>query len=501
MRPRNLRHILLGIAGVAMIVSPVQRAACSQAAPPVWKTDSALVFLHRAANLVAPENTIPAFEAAVKQGADGVETDIRRTRDGVLVIYHDDWVMLQRGPTGKIEEMTLAETQRLDVGVRFGPRWRGTHLPLFEDVLRFVKANNLRIYLDIKTPGIYDEVMRIVKNSGYLPLVHATGGQVPLEHYTLPIPWITGWNYTEGGEEDPKRMEAVLARAPKGVYGIMCDDARSIVHALGRHPERRSFVPFVSTMQARLRSLRTLPTAADPLNRPSAHIMRDLYDVDPKRRRAACRALSDKPAPPMLDVLLGLAERDPDYAVRQDACWTLGSLRDDRAVPTLLRIALTPYDPKVGAQTEYRDVFLKIAAGCALARLNSAAGRVALKTLMDSPAEFDRATASAGLGPFGTEKDLPTLATFVDARKANSGFAADFVIGYAGRFGMKALPLYITALSRDDIAKPAVFGLAALGPKALPTLRKVAADLTQPDVVRHRAALAIEWMSLKRGED
>ena len=77
-----------------------------------WKHYSALVVLHRSACMGAPENTGPAFEAAVKQGADGIETDIRRTRDGVFVIYHDDWVLRNRGPTGKIEEMTLATGQR-----------------------------------------------------------------------------------------------------------------------------------------------------------------------------------------------------------------------------------------------------------------------------------------------------------------------------------------------------------------------------------------------------
>ena len=108
--------ILLTVAAPASADIQVESAA--------WKSDQALVFLHRSANMVAPENTAPAFEAAVRQGADGVETDIRRTRDGVMVIYHDDWVLRQRGPTGKIEEMTLAETQTLDVGERFGPRWR-----------------------------------------------------------------------------------------------------------------------------------------------------------------------------------------------------------------------------------------------------------------------------------------------------------------------------------------------------------------------------------------
>jgi len=459
--------------------------------PISWKSDSALVFLHRSAGLVAPENTVPAFEAAVRQGADGVETDIRRTLDGVLVIYHDDWLLRQRGPSGKIEEMTLAETQKLDVGERFGPQWRGTRLPLFEDLLRFAKANDLRLYLDIKTPGIYDEVLRIVRANGCMPLVHATGGQVPPNNYHLPIPWISGWNYTEGGEEDPGKMRDVIARAPKGVYGIMCDDARTIVRALGRRPEKRPFMPFVSTMHSRLKAVNVLEKErASPLK----DIHAGLTSPDAKERRRSCIALSARPEAAAFEQLLSVAEMDTDYTVRQDACWALGSLRDDRAATTLLRIAKTTFDPKTAALTEYRDTFLKIAAACALARLNSTPGRAALRTLMDSPGELDRGAASAGIAAFGTEKDILSFVELVDTRKANDGFAAGLAIGYAGRFGNKAIPIYLAALPRDDIAKVSVFGLAALGDAAVPALRKVIADPASPSTVKHRAELAIQWI-------
>lgn len=454
-----------------------------------WKSDQALVFLHRSAGMVAPENTIPAFEAAVRQGADGIETDIRKTRDGVFVIYHDDWVLRQRGPAGKIEEMMLAETQSLDVGERFGPQWRGLHPSLFEDLLRFAKANDLGLYLDIKSPGIYEEVMQIVEKLGCMPLVHATGGQVPQKHFALPIPWIAGWNYTEGGEEDPDRMREVINRAPKGTYGIMCDDARSIVRALGRHPENRPFRPFVSTMTHQLRIHRFMPvdiTAIGPLL--------SLHSEHPKLRRSACLNLSRRKDRSALQELLTVAESDIDFAVRQDACWALGSLRDDRSIPTLLRIAQTPYDQKTAAQTDYRDFFLKTAAGCALARIDSAAARTALKTLLDSAMEGDRSAAAIGLAVFGSAKDLETLRSLVGPGPANDGIVGSIVVGYAGRFGMKALPVYLAALQRDDVAKQAVFGLAALGRNALPSLKK---ELTESvsTIVRRRVSLTVDWIN------
>lgn len=439
-----------------------------------WKTDSVLVFLHRSACMAAPENTVPALERAVKQGADGIEVDIRRTRDGVLILYHDDWVLRQRGTTGKIEAMTFAETMELDVGERFGPQWSGLTPPLYDDVLRFAHANNLRLYLDIKTPGIYAEVLEVTKRLDCMELVHTTGGQVPPDNLKSSIPWIQGWNYTEGGEEDPERMRALLTPTPTTPVGIMCDDARSIVRALGRRPELRPFVPFRTTKWTRLNAI------------VHANGMRGVAGPP---RRSSCVTLP-------VSTLLKQAESDPNFVVRQHACWRLGDRKDSSASAVLLRIALRPLDAAKQEAGNYEDTFLKIAAACALARLQSKQGRDALRRLADSKGEFDREAVAFALSAFGTEKDVPMLCELADGNVRNNGTVASVVVSGVGRLGAKTLPIYRAALEREDVSKFTVFGLAALGEKALPLLESYVMDTGRLLPSRRRAALALAWMEL-----
>jgi glycerophosphoryl diester phosphodiesterase len=79
---------------------------------------------HRGARLVAPENTLPGFQAAISDGADGVELDIRRTADEVLVCLHDAGLGRTTNGRGPVREHTLAEIRRLDAS---GPLRRNGH--------------------------------------------------------------------------------------------------------------------------------------------------------------------------------------------------------------------------------------------------------------------------------------------------------------------------------------------------------------------------------------
>src|SRR5207244_1292446 len=74
---------------------------------------------HRGAAGHAPENTFAAFDRGLALGADGVETDIRATRDGVLVLLHDATVDRTTAGSGAIADMTWDEAQRLDAAARF----------------------------------------------------------------------------------------------------------------------------------------------------------------------------------------------------------------------------------------------------------------------------------------------------------------------------------------------------------------------------------------------
>ncbi|MBO5256217.1 MAG: hypothetical protein J6C42_01785 [Clostridia bacterium] len=110
---------------------------------------------HRGVGTDAPENTMPAFEAAVRQGYDMIELDLKFTADDRCVVLHDGSV----GRTGrlsdgspadnrKIAELTLDEASSLDYGLWKDESFRGTEIPLFTDVLAFAKANGIPLKID-----------------------------------------------------------------------------------------------------------------------------------------------------------------------------------------------------------------------------------------------------------------------------------------------------------------------------------------------------------------
>lgn len=90
---------------------------------------------HRGAAGVAPENTLPSFEAAWAAGVSWVETDVRLTRDAVPVLLHDP--TLERTTTGQgaVSAVTWDALRRLDAGARFAPQYAGTRVPRLEELL------------------------------------------------------------------------------------------------------------------------------------------------------------------------------------------------------------------------------------------------------------------------------------------------------------------------------------------------------------------------------
>ena len=78
------------------------------------------VAAHRGFSEKYPENTMEAFRAALEAGADEIETDVRVSADGELVLIHDETADRTTDGTGKICEMTLAELKKLDAGIKKG---------------------------------------------------------------------------------------------------------------------------------------------------------------------------------------------------------------------------------------------------------------------------------------------------------------------------------------------------------------------------------------------
>src|SRR5215212_3812774 len=80
---------------------------------------------HRGGSTSAPENTLAAFRNAITQGADWLEFDVQMTKDGALVVIHDETVDRTTDGTGAVAEMTLEQIRRLDAGRWFDPKFAG----------------------------------------------------------------------------------------------------------------------------------------------------------------------------------------------------------------------------------------------------------------------------------------------------------------------------------------------------------------------------------------
>ncbi len=105
---------------------------------------------HRGAMGTHPENTIPAFKAAVKAGAHMVEMDVWLTKDKKMVVLHDATVDRTTNGTGKVSDLTLAELKILDAGSWKSPEFKGVQIPTFEEALAVMPRN---IWLNIHVKG------------------------------------------------------------------------------------------------------------------------------------------------------------------------------------------------------------------------------------------------------------------------------------------------------------------------------------------------------------
>jgi glycerophosphoryl diester phosphodiesterase len=113
-----------------------------------------LVIAHRGASAYAPENTMPAFELAVKLRADMLELDVQRSADGVLVCFHDFTTERWNGQQRPATDCTLAELQQLDIG--------GARVATLAEVCSFVRETGVRVNVEIKGLGIGEDIARLL---------------------------------------------------------------------------------------------------------------------------------------------------------------------------------------------------------------------------------------------------------------------------------------------------------------------------------------------------
>lgn len=125
------------------------------------------VWAHRGASGYAPENTMSAFELAIKQNADGVELDVQLTKDGTLVVIHDEKIDRVTNGIGFVKDYTYDELQAFSCKDAFNES-QTIKIPTLEEVLELLKPSGLTVNVELKTgifqyPGIEEITLETVK--------------------------------------------------------------------------------------------------------------------------------------------------------------------------------------------------------------------------------------------------------------------------------------------------------------------------------------------------
>ncbi|MFJ8633343.1 glycerophosphodiester phosphodiesterase [Streptomyces sp. NPDC093568] len=176
MHARAVAATTTALLGTAALLVPATDARAGAERP--------TVIAHRGASAYAPENTLAAVDTAAELGIDWVENDVQRTKDGELVVLHDDnlrrttdaeEVFPGRAPW-KVKDFTAAEIARLDAGSWFGPEYADARVPTLKQYVDRVETHHQKLLLEIKNPelypGIESETLKVLANEGWLDGPH-----------------------------------------------------------------------------------------------------------------------------------------------------------------------------------------------------------------------------------------------------------------------------------------------------------------------------------------
>ncbi len=242
---------------------------------------SPIILAHRGDKSFAPENTLPSFAQAIQKGADGVELDAKLTADGHIIVIHDPTLNRTTNGSGKVASFTLEEIRKLDAGAWFDEKFRGTRVPLLEEVFETVGKDKL-INIELtnySTPhdGLTFKVCELIKrhnNQGQIIFSSFFASNLKIAAQALPgvprgllaMPGIVGlWARSFGfmfgdyqalhpyitstsreqmqrAHRLKRRVHVWTANTPEeitrlkewGADGIFTDDPATAVQALGR---------------------------------------------------------------------------------------------------------------------------------------------------------------------------------------------------------------------------------------------------------------------------
>ncbi len=197
-----------------------------------------VIIVRRGATALAPENTVEACAAAMDYGADGCLVDIRRTRDGILVLFSDEALDRLTLGFGPLNQVSYRELLALESQQAFGRPVSG-QIPTFTALLNLARRRAMLLHLEVRGPGLDEEVARLLDAADawdHLVAVSSVSGPWLSQHArSSSLPYKSDLSGEYRRDVDPDSVQAALALPG---WMILVDDPRVAVRSLRREAYR-----------------------------------------------------------------------------------------------------------------------------------------------------------------------------------------------------------------------------------------------------------------------
>lgn len=259
-RPYSTRRtIASAIATVLLVlVLLVDHDAATVHAANMWGAlrepgQPAFIAGHRGDRSSAPENTIPALQAALDSGMEFVELDLQKTLDGEPVVIHDESLERTTNGAGLVAEHTWAELQQLDAGAWYAPAFTGVRIPHFDDFVGIFQSSRKKALVELKGVWTAAEIEPVVAE------IYAAGVQ----------------NRIVFASFEGDTLHQLAAVAPSIPRVVLCsrlpDDSVRLAHTYG-----------AAAVMTRLAEIRKRPEAVDAMHEAGLGLM--LYTLNSEER-------------------------------------------------------------------------------------------------------------------------------------------------------------------------------------------------------------------------
>ena len=495
------------------------------------------IFAHHGVLEEAPENTFASLRRVVELGLDGIEIDIRQTKDRQLVLMHDESIDRTTDGKGRVDQLLYAEIQQYDAGSWRGAEFKHEPVPLLSDVLKFCKINNLKLILNVKQTCLEKQVLDLAKANGMSSQVYLWGtlrdfNPEDAELFGKKLVYVSPeelieekvgliheekkYVFTSLVNSDDRRMLRNWVKMGADVILVDYPDvALDVLNTRQQAPGGRKPFKNKQTTQPQRETHETASFVQETVK----NLIKTMEDGDPDKARNAALALMVLPQKYTVHPLLKLLQ-NRHQQVKQNAVWALGFCGDKdvsaqiqpllkdknadirrEAALALKRLHATQSVPLLmeTLRTE-KEPWVKYDIARALGKLGDQRAVYVLANILTKEKNWHVKNACVeALGHIGNDNALNALFNILVTDAGEDASWARTEAAWAlTNIGDQAAPLLINALKDNEEAtrRRATWALVKIG---YPSIKLLISSLREVNKhARERAAEALGWIGDER---